>query len=173
MQYRQIIREAWVFTQENKRLMKWYAFLPALITTIVSVGYVIYQYFAFITSPVFSDAEHTIFYEIITTSVNFVQSNPNYIMPLLVVGVIIGIIYIFYPTFAQGAMIQIIARKRAGQDVKLISGVKYGVKSFLPLFEYHLILRGLAFQQLVQKLHSYFEILGQTPQRYSCQSLDS
>ncbi len=144
MHYRQIIKDAWVFTQTNKRLMKWYAFFPALISTIVGVGYLIYQYFAFIKSPIFSDAEHSFLTEIWLLILEFIRYHPGYIFPLTIVAIVVGVIYIFYPTFAQGAMIQIIARKRNNQKVRLIDGIVYGLKSFLQLFEYHLIVRGFS-----------------------------
>ena len=47
MDYRVIIKEAWQFTQSNKKLMKWYAVLPSLITIISGTCIVLYQYFAF------------------------------------------------------------------------------------------------------------------------------
>lgn len=144
MEYRRIIKEAWGFTQSNKRLMKWYAFLPALITTVVSLGYFIYQYYAFANSSLFSEVDRNTLLMILNKIYEFLTTNPKLVAPSIVAAVFLALVYIFYPTLAQGALIQIIARKRNNQPVKLISGVSYGLKSFLKLFEYHLIIRAFS-----------------------------
>ena len=51
------------------------------------------------------------------------------------------IIYLIFPTIAQAAAIQYIARQRNGQNVTLGDGLKYGLLRFLPLFKYHLLIR--------------------------------
>lgn len=160
MKYRKIIRDAWAFTQQNKSLMKWYGFLPALISTVVSIGYIVYQYFAFIKSPIFSEQHENLLLEIAKSVLAFIQANPDYITPLIITAIVVGFIYIFYPTFAQGAMIQIIARKRTGQDAKNIDGIRYGLKSFLPLFEYHLIIRGFSITAIVAQVAFVLRNLG-------------
>jgi len=160
MNYRAIIRDAWAFTQNHKGLMMWYAFLPALITTIVSIGYVVYNYFAFRKSGLFNTGEESFLTEILGKTLEFLKENPDLIVPLAITAGAAVLIWIFYPTFAKGAMVQIIARKRNGQPVRLIDGVKYGIKSFLPLFEYHIILRGFSLTAAITEVVFVMRNLG-------------
>jgi hypothetical protein len=144
MEYRQIIKDAWNFTQSNKRLVTWYAFLPALITTIYSLGYFIYQYFAFANSSLFSEEDKNTLMIILKEVYGFLKDSPKLIGPTIAIAIFLTIMYVFYPIIAQGALIQLIARKRNNQPVRLISGISYGLKSFLKLFEYSLVIRAFS-----------------------------
>ena len=55
MKHRQIIGEAWSFTQANKKLIVWFAFVPSLLSTVVGVVYVIYQFYSFNSSALFEN----------------------------------------------------------------------------------------------------------------------
>lgn len=104
-----------------------------------------YQYFAFKKSHLFSDAEESFLYEIAETCINFLKEDPKLALISGGIAAIIGLLWLFLPTICQGALIQLIARMQNKQDVKLIDGIYYGLKSFLPLFEYHLLIKSFGF----------------------------
>lgn len=137
---RRIIGEAWEFTQNNKRLISWYAFLPALLSTLFGILYVAYQYFSFVNSPLFGQ-EQTFLAQVALRAREFVENNGDLLVPFVIVVVILGVLYLLIPSFCEGAIIQIIARKRNGQDVRMRDGIRYGMMSFLPIFEYSWLVR--------------------------------
>ncbi len=151
MDYRQTIREAWEFTENNKKMTIWYAFFPALFTTLAGIMYLTYQFFAFKSSPLFENWDHSFGYVLVTTVLQVIRDNFSSSVPILIAGVIIGILYIFIPSLCEGAIIQLIARKKNGQNVRTRHGLKYGMLSFLPLFEYSWLIRTF----------SVFSILGE------------
>ncbi len=136
--YKQIVAEAWQFTQENKRLVVWYGAFPAFFGTVAGIGWLIYQYYAFLSSQLFQNWNQSFMYLVFTTVINFLQNNRGVIVPLLVVGIVLVICYFFVPVLCQGGLIQLIARRRNGQNVPARKGVSYGLMYFLPLFEYSL-----------------------------------
>ena len=142
MKYRAIIKESWALTQENKRLIWWFAVLPAMLTTLVSVVYLAYQVMAFWSSPeIRKAAEGTedAFTMIIKGSLSFVSSHPGVGTFLIVRVTIVGILYIMLPGFTQGAPIELVARIRRGRKVSMAEGISYGLKAFLPLVECQLM----------------------------------
>jgi len=148
MHYRRIIGESWAFTQNNKGLVLWYAFLPSIITTIYGIGYLIYQYIAF-NSTKFDT--HALWLKGLDLF-NLIKSDPTLLSVTIGSIVIFALIYFFAPTFSTGAIIQIAARKRNKQQVKLHQGISYGLKPFLPLFEYHTMMHGLSFAMVLTEL---------------------
>jgi len=148
MHYRRIIGESWAFTQNNKGLVMWYAFLPSVISTVYGVGYLIYQYIAFNSTKFDTHALWIKGLELF----DIIKSSSSLISLSLAALVSFAIIYLFAPTFSTGAIIQIAARKRNNQKVKLHHGITYGLKRFLPLFEYHTMMHGLSFAMVLTEL---------------------
>ncbi|MBI2638341.1 hypothetical protein HYW83_02000 [Candidatus Peregrinibacteria bacterium] len=144
MNSRHIIAEAWHFTRENKKLMWWYAFVPSILTTLVGILYLVYQFFSFKRSPLFDDAEKSFLTEVITTIFNFLKENENLLIPAIITIIVVLILYALLPTLLQGGLVQIIARMRKGESVKTSDGVSYGFLVFLPLLEYHLLIKGFS-----------------------------
>lgn len=151
MDYRQTIREAWEFTQNNKKLIIWYAFFPAVFTTLAGIIYLTYQFFAFKSSALFENWEHGFGYVLVTTVWEVIRDNFSSTWPFLIIAGIIVLLYFLIPSLCEGAIIQLIARKKNGQNVRTRDGIKYGMLSFLPLFEYSLLIRTF----------SVFSILGE------------
>lgn len=151
MDYRQTIREAWEFTQNNKKLTIWYAFFPAVFTTLAGIIYLTYQFFAFKSSPLFENWDHSFGYVLVTTIFQIIRENLSSSIPLLIIGVVILLLYLFIPALCEGAIIQLIARRKNGQNVRTRDGLKYGMLSFLPIFEYSSLI----------KTFSVFSILGE------------
>lgn len=144
MNSRHIIADAWQFTRENPRLMWWYSFFPSLLTTLIGILYLLYQFFAFKRSPLFDDAEKSFLTEIIGQTLGFLNKHGNLWIPAIVTIVIILILYALLPTLAQGALIQSIAKKRHGEPIGLARGISLGLLAFLPLLEYHLLIKSFS-----------------------------
>ena len=143
MNYRQVIKDSWEFTQGNKRLIVWYGFLPALLTTLVGVGYVFYQIIATYRSPAFSETvEKSFLRELFEIAWDFIKANPKMGITLLIVAAVVGLMYLLIPTICQGGLIQIVARIHNRQKVRMWDGLTWGLLVFLPLFEYHLLIKG-------------------------------
>lgn len=141
MKYKETIYEAWQFTQENKKMIIWYGLLPALLATLVGILYVTYQVLAFQASPLFSSNQDSFFNVLIKTIFNFIVNNFSLTVPLIIVGVVLVVVYFLVPILLQASMIDVIARKRHGQEINLGQGLNNGMLRFLPLFEYSLLMR--------------------------------
>ncbi|MBD3330414.1 hypothetical protein GF354_02685 [Candidatus Peregrinibacteria bacterium] len=154
MNYRDLISEAWVSTQQNKRLIIWFGFIPSILTTSVGIGYLTYQFFAFKQSPLFADPDGESFlHDVILFIWDFLQTHVSLTLPLVIIAIVFAIIYLLFPTLAKASAIQIIARKRNNQPSTMAVGLKHGILSFLPLFEYHLLIKTFSFFTII------FEVL--------------
>lgn len=142
MDYRKIIKNAWEFTQEHKSLIRWYGFIPALLTVLFGSFYLAYQVVSIARSPFFSSTQHSFLYEVFGFVTEYWKTHPQFTLITIVAAAIVVILYLFVPTFCQGALIQLTARLKNGHPVKIVrDGVTYGLFSFLPLFEYHLLIK--------------------------------
>ncbi|MBT6068691.1 hypothetical protein HOG48_02970 [Candidatus Peregrinibacteria bacterium] len=146
MLYKKIISDAWHFTQENKRIVKWYALFPAILTTIAGILFFVYQYMAFVTSDVlFAGVKESFLHHIMTVYINLFDTSTKIGITVTVLLAIAGLMYLFVPVLCQGALIQLIARDKHGDPVRIRNGVSHGLLSFLPLFEYGLVIRTFTF----------------------------
>ncbi|MCC6643501.1 hypothetical protein IT411_02020 [Candidatus Peregrinibacteria bacterium] len=141
MNYRQIVAEAWQFTQDNKKIVFWYGAIPAFFTTLIGIAYIIYQYYAFVSSKLFQNWHQSFLSLVFNNVLEFLRNHRGLIIPLIVVAIILAICYFFVPVICQGGLIQLIARRRNGQQVSGRKGVTFGLLSFLPLFEYKLFVQ--------------------------------
>lgn len=160
MDYRQLIKDSWQYTQQNKKLIIWFGFIPAILTTSVSIGYLAYQFFAFKKSWVFDDPEGSFLHDVVSFIWAFVTSHLSWTVPLVIATVILAIIYLLFPTLAKASAIQKIARNRNGQEAGIGTGLKYGLMSFLPLFEYHLLIKTFAFFSILIEMSFVLRNLG-------------
>ncbi|MDP4007604.1 MAG: hypothetical protein Q8P68_00245 [Candidatus Peregrinibacteria bacterium] len=150
MLYKRIIRDAWRFTQEQKRLVKWYALFPAILTTIAGILFIVYQYMAFVTSEaLFAQHSESFLYRIISVYIKLFDTNTKLGITVTVFLIIAVIMHLFIPVFCQGALIQLIARHRNGDPIKVRNGISHGLLNFLPLFEYSLILRSFTLTSIL------------------------
>ncbi len=163
MKYRAIISEAWAIAQSDKKLLWLYAFFPALISFLVSTVYMIYQATAFYTTPFLNpnaSGDKSAFGMVLDFILDGLREETSLTVMLLVIAVFVLISYLLVPVFSQGALIQILARKRAGQDVPIAKGITYGFTRFLQLFEYHLAIRSLSFFGLLGEAGFVFRNAG-------------
>jgi hypothetical protein len=140
VKYKIIIQEAWALTQENKFFVWVFAFIPALLTSLVSMVYMVYQVIAFWESDLFNGEGH-FFEELISIGWNFIQDNPGLAVVMIILLGLLALAYVFLPVFTQGALIQLIVRKRTGHEVNVMSGISYGFNRFLQLLEYHVVVK--------------------------------
>lgn len=149
LSHKKIIKEAWEFTQNNKSLIIWYAVPSSIFATIVGIGYLVYQYFAILSSPLVENWDHSFTMVFITQFIGFLRDNFSMSLPIIVTLIVLVILYLLVPSFCEGAMIQIIARKRNNQEVKMREGIRYGLLSFLPLFEYSWLIRTFSLLSMI------------------------
>lgn len=147
--YREIIREAWEFTQNSKRLILIYAFFPAVLTTLAGMLYMVYQYYAVVSSPLVEDWERSFTTVFVTNVIQIIRENFSWTWPIIVFAAIILLLYFLIPSFCEGAIIQLVARKRNGQKVRARDGIRHGLLSFLPIFEYSLIAKTFSFVSIL------------------------
>jgi hypothetical protein len=160
MDYKNLINDAWTYTQSNKKLIRWFGFLPSILTTTVGAGYIAYQFFAFRESYVFSEEDHSFAYDIVSFLWVFIQDHLSWTFPLVVVVVIFALLYILFPTLAKASAIQVIARHKNGQKAGIGNGLKQGLMTFLPLFEYHILIKTFAFFSILVEMSFVLRNLG-------------
>lgn len=142
MNYRAIIRDSWRITQENKKIIWWFGFLPAIFTSIFSMVYIGYQVLAFWfwMDPSVAGTE-SFFGWMFKHILEFFNDNPGPATFLIILSAIFAVFYFILPVFTQGALIQILARMRKGIPVNVMQGFSFGFTRFLQLFEFHLFIR--------------------------------
>ncbi|MFA6917645.1 MAG: hypothetical protein WC285_02285 [Candidatus Gracilibacteria bacterium] len=160
MDYKKIIAESWVYTQKNKKLIFWFGFLPSIMTTIVGACYIAYQIFAFKTSWLFDNSKESSLFQVVNFIWEFIKSHVSWTIPLIILAVIFFIIYMIFPTIAKASAIQMIARNRNNQKAGVGTGLRYGIMSFLPLFEYHLLIKTFAFFSILIEMSFVVRNLG-------------
>ncbi len=160
MDYRLIIAQSWEYTQKNKRLIFWLGFIPAIFTTIFSIGALAHQYFSFKSSYLFDNAEHSFMHDVIAFIWTFIQDHMAWTIPMIVLVAVFVIAYLLVPTFARASAIQMIARNRNGQKASVGTGVKHGVVSFLPLFEWHILAGTFSFFSMLFEMSFVLRNLG-------------
>ncbi|MFA4890898.1 MAG: hypothetical protein WC604_00900 [Candidatus Gracilibacteria bacterium] len=160
MNYRQIIADSWRHTQNNKGLIYWFGFLPSILTTTVGIGYLAYQFFAFKRSYLFDDSETSFLSDVSNFGWNFISSHASLSVPLVVVAIIVTILWFLVPTLTEASAIQAIARSKNNQKSGVGIGLKYGIMAFLPLFEFHLLVKTFTPMSLVTEMGFVLRNLG-------------
>jgi hypothetical protein len=155
MQYRKIIGDAWAFTQSSKRLVMWFAFVPAVASTIY--GLITFIYYYFILTSKGSSIGLAI--EVIN-KIRDIFASYEFLIPWAIGTLILfGIFKLFYPTFSTGAIVQYAAHKRVGKDIGVAKSFSHGLKSFLPLFEYHLLMNTFSLTTYITTLFFFYRSL--------------
>ncbi len=152
MNYKQIIAESWAYTQGNKKLIRWLGFFPALFTTTVAIATLLYQLFSFKSSYIFNEKDGSFLHDVIDFSSSFIQSHLSLTFPLVIFLLAFGLIFFLFPTLAEAAAIQIIARERNGQKSGISAGIKHGASAYLPLIEYHAMMKAFSFMFILVEM---------------------
>lgn len=119
-----------------------------------------YQILAFKSSPLFDNDPHSFFYVVITTILDFIQNNVSITIPLIIAAIILAIVYFLLPVILDASMIQVMARKRNGQEISLLNGLKYGVLRFLPYFEFTLLIKTISLFSIITEAAFILRNLG-------------
>lgn len=160
MDYKKIIVDSWIYTQSNKKLIVWFGFIPSILTTTVGIGYIAYQILAFKKSYIFGDDEGSALKDVIGFMWDFINTHLSWTVPMIVITAIFAVFYFLFPTLARAASLQMIARNRNGQEASIGTGLKYGIMSFLQLFEYHMIIKTFSFFSLLIEMSFVVRNLG-------------
>lgn len=162
VKYKKIIADAWSLTQERKELFWWFAFVPALLSTLVTIVYLGYQFVAFTSSPLFADdgLGANIFDTILHVATTLLSEQTGLAVFLIMITGIVGLAYLMLPVFTQGALIQLLANIRAGQKVSMLEGVSFGFTRFLQLFEYHLAIKTFSLVSILTYAALVLRMLG-------------
>ncbi len=160
MDYRKVISDSWKYTQSNKKLILWFGFFPSLFTTTAGVGYIAYQFFAFKKSYLFNEQDESFFHDVVTFIWDFIGAHVSWTLPLVIFAIIFGLFYLLFPTLAKASAIQVIARNKNGQKAGVGTGMRNGMMSFLPLFEYHLLIKTFAFFAILIEMSFVIRNLG-------------
>ncbi len=160
MDYKKLIVESWAYTQKHKKIIIWFGFIPAIFTTTVGIGYISYQFFALKNSYLFNYDGESFLIEVVSFIWEFIQMHMSWTLPLIIVLAIFFIINLLFPTLAKAGAIQTIARNRNGQKAGVGTGFRYGILSYLPLFEYHLLIKTFAFFSILVEMSFVLRNLG-------------
>ena len=134
MDYKQIIQESWDFAQNHRGIMFIYAFVPAIINATFSIGFISYQILSIRNSPELGFSDESFMQKFFALAQSFINQYPDLLVPIIIFLAIYFLAHTFLPVLSRGAIIQLSARIRNKQNPKLIAGVAYGLKSFLPMF---------------------------------------
>ena len=91
---------------------------------------------------------------------DFIKANLSLTVPLVIFGIIFALFYFLYPTLAKAGAIQVIARNKNGQKAGIGTGLRHGFMSFLPLFEYHLLIKTFGFFSILIEMSFVLRNLG-------------
>ncbi len=160
MKYRAIIRDAWVLTQENKSLIWWFAFAPALVSTLVAMGYVFYQLLLFWGEKQGDVGGSALWAKMYDRAIQLSANHPALMVVFVVISASIGLAYMMLPVFSQGALIQLIARMRKGHPLSIMEGFGLGLRRFLQLFEFHLLVSTFSLVSTITVAVSVYRYLG-------------
>jgi len=164
MDTRLLIKKAWLYTQNRKSLVNVYGILPALLTTIVTVGIVAYQLFS-VRQAIYDPAHpaYKYFYDYV---LSFFKTYPELTLPILIAVGVFFLLELLVPIFAEGAVIQLIAREYNKQTVRLRDGIKYGLHYFLVLIELHSVLFFFSFFTIARGAIYLYIYLGESFTRF-------
>lgn len=162
MDYRAIIQEAWAVTRQNKSLIWWFAFLPSLLTTTVGVIYLSYQAYSFWTSPFLNPNSDggELFSVLFDFARNFFRTSPSLAVLVIVGLALLAVLYLMLPVFTQGALIQVLSRAKQGKPISVMEGIGLGLRRFLQLFEYNLLVQTFSVFSVFTELSFVFRSFG-------------
>ncbi|MBU1090102.1 hypothetical protein KKF38_04925 [Patescibacteria group bacterium] len=144
MKCSEVIKIAWRMTN-NERGLVWYGVIPAFFGTLVGIGYLVYQFLAFQTSPFFGAKEFD-FEKIESFVLGFAGNHPTLAILLIVLAAIVGIFYFLLPPLCEGGIIGLtsaIHKKKEG--VRASDGIAIGAHHFLRMFEFRAVIGSFGF----------------------------
>ncbi len=148
MKSSEVIRIAWHLTNSTKGLL-WFGVIPAFFSTLVGIGYLAYQFFAFETSPFFGGKDFD-FSRIESLIFDFVGNHSSFVIFGIVTAVVVGILFFLLPPLCEGGIIGLVsAIWKKKEDVRASDGVAIGAHHFLKMFEFQLAVGVFSFAEFL------------------------
>ena len=138
MNYKKLISAAWDFTLQNKKLVTYYSFWPAIFATASTMLVLIFQSTSVLTKAGRVDIH--LYSDVMDLLKQIFITNPQLFWTISIIGLVVFILELFLPIFCEGASIQLIADRYQGRNTNLTKGIKYGWVNFVKLTEYHGVL---------------------------------
>jgi hypothetical protein len=136
MTVRDIVRKAWQVTQVHLKKLIWYGAVPAFFSTLVSSGYLAYQYHAFQTSALVTGKDPDIG-DSLHRAWGLIYMYPKFSIFMVVLTAIVLAGYTLLPPIFHGALIHALIRIK---NYEPISGsFEVGLRRFFPMFEFGVI----------------------------------
>ena len=135
MDYKAIVKEAWEITQSKKQLV-WLGSVAAFVTTVVGLGYLVYQINSFQHSSLFGGSID--YAETFNNILDMIQDHTFLSVFLGGLAVLFFISNMFVPLIINGALIDLINKLKQGRPLK--GGVAKGMVCLFPMFKYHALM---------------------------------
>ena len=145
--------------------MWWFGFVPALLSFLVSMVYLSYQAFSLWTSPYVRQGatEVHLISDLARAVVDLFEREPALGTFGVIMLALMGAVYLLLPVFCQSALIQLVARIRAGEPLSIARGISYGFTRFLQLFEYNAFIKTFSLVGVFTEATFVFRIFGPEP----------
>ena len=143
-----VIRIAWKLTNTKKGLI-WYGVVPAFFSMLVGLGYLLYQFFAFETSPFFGD-KHFDMTKINALLLDFSANYTTLSILAIILTIIVVLGYFLVPPLCEGGIIGLIAafyKDKEGVEVR--DGIVIGTHHYLRMFEYGMAVSAFSFVEFL------------------------
>lgn len=160
MDHKQNFKDAWHFTQANPRLVNYYGILPSILVLSFNMMIFTYQYFNLKFSPQLTDSTQGFATRLFDFIFGVFTKHPEFIFPAIIGAAVYLLLYLFIPTFCDGALVQIIARKHNNQEVGISDGLKYGLRSFLKLLKFKMVTNTFKFSSILMEMIVVLSYLG-------------
>lgn len=141
----QKIQEAWQIAQVNHKL-RWFGFIPAMLFTLVGIGWLVYQY-ASVGHLFFGEgASLEPYFEI---ALDFAKQNGQWSVVFGIVAVIVVALYLLLPTLFQAGLIHMSEEAIHERPAKYSAGIAHGMLNFLRCFEFHSLISPLSIISII------------------------
>lgn len=159
MQYRAIIAEAWELTHAERGLLP-FGTIPAFFAVLVGVGFVLYQYILFQTSPFFGHADLSWLSSLIDPALAFFQSHGGLLALAIIFILITAAGFLLLPALTDSSLIALVAGIKQGKETSTRAGLVAGMSRFLPMFELRAVTAVFSFAELLTILLMALRIFG-------------
>lgn len=136
----QKIQAAWHLTQSNHKL-RWFGFIPAVLSTLVGLGWLVYQYAAIGHLFLGEWASLDPYFGLI---LDYAKQNGEWSVVLAIVAIIVVILYLLLPSLFQGGLIYMADESSQNRPAQYSSGFAHGVLNYLRVFEFHSLISPLS-----------------------------
>lgn len=155
MDYKATVKEAWEITQKNKSLV-WLGSVAAFITTVVGLGYLIYQITSFQHSSLFGGSID--YAETFRNILDIIKNHTALSISLGSLAILFFVANMFVPLVLNGALIDLINKLK--QDRPLKGGVAKGIVCLFPMFKYHAVMSPFSLFSILMQVSFVLRLSG-------------